>query len=102
MNMGFMPNIGFIEGFDNKKKQYVGAGTGYLISPNLVLTGANAIYSIFKGREYENFRFYPKQWGVLENYIEVEAYFFPEKYMERGSVIYDYALLKLKEKVPDY
>jgi hypothetical protein len=49
MNEGFFPNYGYIKtSIGSKYKE----GTGYLISANLVLTGANIIYSKSMNKNY--------------------------------------------------
>ena len=44
--------------------------------------------------------FYPGASGPLHRSYEVEKTYFPKKFMTSPGVTYDYALLKLKEKVP--
>ena len=46
-------------------------GSGALISENLVLTAAHNLYNCGTREFYSDLRFYPKQHGDLDRYVEV-------------------------------
>ena len=69
-----------------------------MISPNLVLTVAHNIYNRQTGEIYKDFKFYPQQFGKLEDPYEIEDFFFPWKFCLDPDVSNDYALLKLKKR----
>jgi V8-like Glu-specific endopeptidase len=91
---------GLIQGITNSDQRCIGTGT--LISPNLVLTCAHNIFLHTTGDVQKEIRFYPRQYGLLQAHFEVETYFFPEEFREKNCASYDYALLKLREKVSDF
>jgi V8-like Glu-specific endopeptidase len=64
---------GFIQAVDRRGN--IHEGTGMLISPNLVLTGAGNV--CHPTEKYKNIRFFPNQDAQLKAYFEVEEYFFP-------------------------
>ena len=81
-------------------------GTGILISRDLVLTCAHVTHcKLYQNKPFERIYFYPRQYGKLSNYIEVESEETPEEYMSDvkwlNKKVYDYSLLKLKEKVDE-
>ena len=81
-------------------------GTGILISRNLVLTCAHVTHSKHhQNKPFPDIYFYPRQHGKLTNYIDVEDTASPEQYRSEEKwlyrKVYDYTLLKLKEKVDD-
>jgi hypothetical protein len=87
-----------------------GHGTGTLVSPNLVLTCGHNIFNKKFGKHQhdsakdyfiEKFCFYPGHSGELREGYEVESYFLPEEFPGHPKEAkYDYALLKLKSRVP--
>jgi V8-like Glu-specific endopeptidase len=77
-------------------------GTGILVSPNVVLTCAHNVYYGEKKKEHKEVRFYLKQHGLIKEYFEVEKHYYPEQFREgdnHAGVIFDFALLKLKNRV---
>ena len=69
--------------FRNKANSLVGKGTGILISPNLVLTGAQNIWNRKANSENDEFAFYPGQYGELKDKKRVERIFYPGKFQKK-------------------
>ena len=46
-----------------------------------------------------DFKFYPGQCGLLDEYFEVEKFYFPREFKDRKIPKYDYAILKLTRSV---
>ena len=90
--------IGAITFRSRFNQKQLGKGTGTLISPNLVLTVAHNIYNRNTGEIYKDFKFYPQQFGKLDDPYEVEDFFLPGKFCLDPDVSSDYALLKLKKR----
>jgi V8-like Glu-specific endopeptidase len=93
--------LGYIEGIAEDGVRYI--GTGILVSSNVVLACAHNIYDGKKKKEHKELRFYLKQHGSIKEFFEVEKRYYPEQFRENKNhveVHLDYALLKLKNKVP--
>lgn len=78
-------------------------GTAFLIAPDLVLTVAHNIYNRKDRVEHTNLVFYPGANGQLDNTgFKVEAYRYHEQFKSAPGLEeknYDYALLRLEDKV---
>ena len=88
--------------FQDPITKLIGKGTGILISQNLVLTVSHNIFNLKMGHEYVKILFFPGACGRLRKAYEIEQNFVPEEYKKQrrnNSVVNDYGLLKLKERI---
>ena len=76
-------------------------GTGFLISPNLVLTCAHNLFDKVNKKIFTNFKFYPGIHGQSSKHYEVEGIYFDPQYHQKKKIFHEYGLLKLTEKVPE-
>jgi hypothetical protein len=66
--------------FRNKENDSIGRGTGVLISPNLVLTAAQNVWSRTAKADNYEFMFYPGLNGDLKGYKKIEQISFPNHF----------------------
>ncbi len=79
-----------------------GNASGALVSPNLVITAAHAVFDRKQEEKYKNIRFHlaPKDTFKIGEGIQVEEFSYPYAYRKSGNYkMYDYALLKLSKKI---
>ena len=81
--------------FRNQSDSLLGRGTGVLISPNLVLTAAQNVWSRRTKNENIELTFHPGQHGELREGKKVERIFYPQGFKNKESIEEDYAFLKL-------
>jgi V8-like Glu-specific endopeptidase len=98
MNKAIHRHIGALV-FKTMLHEHTSKGTGILISPDLVLTGAQNVWNRKAKAENFDFLFYPGQSGILKDPKKISQIFYPAEYQKRESVEEDYALLKLVEPV---
>jgi V8-like Glu-specific endopeptidase len=85
----------------NKK---LAAGSGLLISKDLILTAAHNIFDKEVGMEHDGFKFYLGANGIAEKYYELESWRYPPEFATcpaNERLQFDYALVKLKQPI-DY
>ena len=67
-------HIGVVLTFDCFLKK---VGSGFLVSPNLVITAAHIVCKL---KSKDNVVFYPGEYGYICSYFEVEDIYFPQQY----------------------
>ena len=72
--------------FRGKVSQQVGRATGILISPDLVLTGAQNVWNRRGKEEYVDHVFYVAQSGELKDGKSIQKIFYPSSFKNRESV----------------
>jgi V8-like Glu-specific endopeptidase len=92
--------IGAILAINKKKGGAPIKGSGVLISPDLVLTGAHNLWDR-GGGENSTFKFYPGLCGPLKDSpcYDCSVVFYPKEHENCNEPMFDYGLLKLSEPI---
>jgi V8-like Glu-specific endopeptidase len=75
--------------------------SGVLISPDLVLTSAHNLFDHKTKMEAKTVNCYIGVNGISKKIYNTDDFYYPKKFKSTNSAEYDYALIKLKDKVTE-